>query len=565
MAYVIGIILAVIALIIIGLIMRKRVYDVVDRLEGWKMDIMNRNVASELGRIKQLNLSGETQDKFESWKDCWEQIIAKELPDIEEYLFDAEEAADRYRFSTAKKTLRYAEQTLKRIEKDIETMLEELEQLISSEESARIEVEKIGPDLKELRKYVAHNRFAFGKADVRFEVEIDELEEELGRYQELVESGNYSEARELAGDVKQKLDALQTEVEAFPSILKACKNDLPEQLDELFKGLREMKQDGYRIEHLGFEKEVHDYQRRLVNCMKTLQEGDASQAKDLIPEIEERIEEMYQLLEKEALAKNYVETKITNYRDQLQSLEDNFNMTKEEMEILKQSYYVEDSDMEKYLYLDKAIAQLRNQLEEMTHGLEKDEMAHSELRSELEQGFQELDTLQEKHEVFKERIQNLRKDETEARARLAEMKDELYNVKRKLKKSNIPGVPNHIWNKMEVATQKNGRVFETLEKQPLDIAEVQQVLSDAKTAVDEVTEETDTMLDQAHLTEQVIQYANRYRSQDTSLAAKLAEAEQLFRSYNYERALEQAAKAVEEVEPGSLKRIEAFQEQKVVN
>lgn len=83
----------------------QRVYDVVDRLETWKMDIMNRNVASELGRIKQLNLSGETQDKFESWKARWEQIIAKELPDIEEYLLDAEEAADRYRFSNSKKNI----------------------------------------------------------------------------------------------------------------------------------------------------------------------------------------------------------------------------------------------------------------------------------------------------------------------------------------------------------------------------------------------------------------------------------------------------------------------------
>ncbi len=86
------------------------------------------------------------------------------------------------------------------------------------------------------------------------------------------------------------------------------------------------------------------------------------------------------------------------------------------------------------------------------------------------------------------------------------------------------------------------------------------MLSEAKAAVNEVTEQTDAMLDQARLTEQVIQYANRYRSQDPALAAKLGEAERLFRSYDYELALEQAAKAVEEVEPGSLKRIETFQE-----
>ncbi|WP_010099199.1 septation ring formation regulator EzrA, partial [Ornithinibacillus scapharcae] len=50
-----------------------------------------------------------------------------------------------------------------------------------------------------------------------------------------------------------------------------------------------------------------------------------------------------------------------------------------------------------------------------------------------------------------------------------------------------------------------------------------------------------------------------YRSKFPLLAARLAEAEGLFRSYNYEVALEQAASALEEVEPGALKRIEENQ------
>src|SRR5690625_3343270 len=135
MAYIIGAILIIIALIITGLILRKRIYDVVDRCEAWKMDIMGRNIAAELSRIKKLNLSGETQAKFESWKERWEQIVTKELPDIEEHLFDAEEAADRYRFPTARKTLNKTEQVLASIESDIEKLLKEVDDLMDSEET----------------------------------------------------------------------------------------------------------------------------------------------------------------------------------------------------------------------------------------------------------------------------------------------------------------------------------------------------------------------------------------------------------------------------------------------
>ena len=560
MAYIIGSILVIIAIIITGLIIRKRVYDVVDRLEAWKMDIMNRNIASELARIKNLNLSGETQEKFESWKERWEYIVTKELPDIEEYLFDAEEAADRYRFPSAKKTLRTAEQTLQSVEKDIENMLDELDQLMESEESSRKYIERIEPDLKALRKNLSQSRSQFGKAELRFDVELDELEAELGRYYELVDSGDYSEARNLVEKLKQKLDELAVEMEEFPVIYRKCKYELPEQLDELFKGLRDMKNDGYRIEHLGFEKEVHHYQHRLVECMEHLEKGDTSLAKEIIPEIDERIEEMYQLLEKEALAKNYVDTKMKPYQDALAALENKFDVTKEEVETLRQSYYFEDGDMEKFLSLDKSITQLRNQLEDITSSIEHDNTSHSNLRSELENGFEKLESLKDQHEEFKKRIQNMRKDEMEAKETLTEMKKQLYHVNRRLKKSNIPGVPNFIWNKMEEATERNNRVFSALEKQPLDMAEVQHALSEAKTTVEYVAEQTETLLDQAYLTEQVIQYANRYRSQDPALAAKLSEAERLFRSYEYELALEQAARAVEEVEPGALKHIEEFQE-----
>src|SRR5699024_7530502 len=76
MAYIIGCILVIIASIIVALIMRKRIYDQVDRNEEWKLDILNRDIASQLSRIKRLNLSGETQEKFETWKERWEQIVS---------------------------------------------------------------------------------------------------------------------------------------------------------------------------------------------------------------------------------------------------------------------------------------------------------------------------------------------------------------------------------------------------------------------------------------------------------------------------------------------------------
>ncbi|OZU89699.1 septation ring formation regulator EzrA [Virgibacillus indicus] len=560
MAYIIGIILVIIALIIIGLILRKRVYDVVDKYEAWKMDIMGRDIASQLGRIKALNLSGETQTKFETWKDRWEFIVTKELPDIEEFLFDAEEAADRYRFSRAKKTLAKVEQILQSIENDIEKMLQELDELMESEESSRKEIGELEPTIKSMRKQLSQNRFQYGKAESYFETEIDKLEEKLKQYHELTEAGDYYEARKLVDALKQDIEELQVKVEEFPALYKTTKHDLPSQLDNLYAGLTGMKEDGYRVEHFSFEKEIRTYQERLLETVETMENGDVTDVDTLINDIEERIKDMYQLLEKEAIAKSYLESKFPVYEETLNNFSTNFHETKNEVEKLRQAYYFEDADMERYLALEKTIENLRSQLEELSHHLENEDTSHSKLRDQLDAGFERIEDLQKNHDEFKKRIRNLRKDELEAKDQLIEMRNQLQSVSRKLKKSNIPGVPTYIWNLLETAANKNTRVIKALEKVPLDMAEVQQTLNETKSAADQAMEQTDMMLDQAYLTEQVIQYANRYRSQYPILAAKLSESERLFRSYEYELSLETAAKAVEEIEPGALKRIEEYQE-----
>lgn len=560
MAYIIGIVLVIITLIIVGLILRKRIYDVVDRQESWKMDIMNRNIASELSRIKNLNLSGETQEKFESWKGHWEYIVTKQLPDIEEYLFDAEEAADRYRFPTAKKTLRKVEQTLQSIEKDIEQMLLELDELMKSEETSRKEIEGLEPEIKSLRKKLSQTRYQYGKAEARFDVELDGVEDSLQKYHELTGAGDYLEAQQLVDNLKIQLEKLQVEMEEFPQLYKNCKLSLPSQLDDLISGIKGMKDDGYRIEHLGLEREIRGYQQRLLDCVISVEKGEVTVAKDTINEVEERIKDMYQLLENEAIAKNYIETLMPTYREKIGDLDSTFRETKTEVELLKQTYYFEDSDMEKYLTLEKTIALLKKQLDEIAVNLEDHDISHLQIREQLEANLEQVELLTDEHENFIKLIHNLRKDELEAKEKLDDMKNQVYNTIRRLKKSNIPGVPNFIWDLLETTSKKNDKVLKALETKPLDMAAVQHELTEANKSVEHAAGQTDLILEQAYLTEQVIQYANRYRSRYPLLAAKLAESERLFRSFEYELSLEHAAKAIEEVEPGALKRIEKYQE-----
>lgn len=555
----IGIILAIIVLIVIGLILRKRVYDQVDRLEAWKLDIMARNVAGELSKIKNLTLSGETQEKFEAWKERWDYIVGKELADIEEHLLDAEDAADKFRVSKAKKVLKETEEILQSIEGSIDNILSELEELLESEKSSRMEVEEVEPAIRELRRQISQNRYQYAKADRYFDAELDKLEAALENFHEESAAGNYMEAKRIVDELKVELKELDEKIHAFPEVYKKAKHELSSQLDQLLSGMKEMKQDGFYIEHLDFEKEIRTYQQRIIDVMTTLEEGNLEEGTKVLDEMEERISEMYELLEEEALAKNYLDQNVPSYKEAIMTLHTSFTETKAEVEELKKAYYVEDEELEKFLAVDKKTQALNNELKEVLAGLEANDVAHSELRGRVEAALGQIDDLKEKHDTFKEAIQTLRKDELLAKDKLAEMYGQIKELHRRLRKSNIPGVPTFIWTSLEETQQRNKKVLEALEQHPLDTGAVHRSLLEAESAIEQAKEKIDMMLDQAYLTERVIQYANRYRSKNPMLAAELVEAERLFRAYEYELALEKAAKAIEQVEPGALKRIEETQ------
>src|SRR5699024_3345355 len=188
---------------------------------------------------------------------------------------------------------------------------------------------------------------------------------------------------------------------------------------------------------------------------------------------------------------NKIEAKIKNYKQTLNELATTFTATKEEVDVLKETYYLEYNDMERYLSLEKSLNQLSNQLHEVLENVENENESHTALRKQIEKGFEQLAELEHQHNEFKLQIDNLRKDELEAKETLLEMREEINRIKRKIKKSNIPGVPTYIWSLIETSMDKSAQAIKTLDKKPLDIAEVQAALNEVKTAVNNASENTD--------------------------------------------------------------------------
>ena len=127
-----------------------------------------------------------------------------------------------------------------------------------------------------------------------------------------------------------------------------------------------------------------------------------------------------------------------------------------------------------------------------------------------------------------------------------------------LHKANTPGIPEEMDVRLEEAEEHLFVAMQGLQEVPLNMKLVDSYLTKAEKCIDEVEEKAKEMVENVLLVERIIQYGNRYRKTNPQMNAKLMEAEESFRQLRYSKALEEAATAVENFEPGSMKRIEVL-------
>lgn len=560
MEYIVGIVLIVIIAIIIALVLRRRLYNAIDRLERMKVDIMNRNIAAELSRMKELNLTGETLESFNKWKDRWELILTEDLANVEVQLFDAEAYADRYKFNSSREELNKIEEKINEIDIELESIITQLNDLLETEEASRKGVEELRPAINDMVENLIENEELYGRGVLRFKIEFEELTNGLITYDDLVENGEYHQAKEVVEQVNKELKRVQVELEEYPELYKKCKFDLPKELNELIKGIREMKSSGYPVKLLGFEEKIKTYQKDLLASVRTMEKSGLESSKEIIPEIQTSIEVMYDALEKEVEGRELLEVQLPIFRESLNKFAKNFTETQAEVNILREAYHFATDDLEKIKKIERSFEELQTQRLSLSNQFEEKSEVLSKLSAKLEGGLNQLDQLAIDHQIFSDHIQMLRKDEIEARDHLQKLHQELITATRQLRVNNLPGVPDFIWKRINDSEAENEKVIVELSKTPLDIKKIQNALANAETSVNVTKEEIKVIIEQAYLTERVIQYANRYRSSNDNLARELAESEASFRDSEYELALETAAAAIESIEPGALKKIEEQQQ-----
>lgn len=558
MQYVIGIIVFIIAITLFGFILKKRIYKELDKLETWKMDLMNKPVPAELSKVKQLNMSGQTEEMFEKWRKSWDEIVTFHLPEVEELIFDAEEYTDRYKFKSAKSVQNEINKKLSFVETQIERIVEGLHDLLGNEEKNKQDVLEAKERYRELRKTLITNRHSFGKAEVRLEVFLDEILVQFDTFETANENGNVLEAREIILHMKEQLTIFENKLEHIPRLLAFCTQELPLKTTELLNGHQEMVDQGYELSHLQIEKEVKRLKKQAETYAEYLYRAEIEEALEGEAELRENLDMLYDVLEKEVYSRKYVLAHRNETVERLNLLLTEEKRLEREKNHVQQSYHIQESQLNAFKQMDKKLVELDAKLKLLLSKVDENNYAYSLLKIDIEKVNEELDLIRQEQSLFAEKLHMLRKDEMEAREKLQELKNKSTEVRRLVSKSNLPGLPEEFQYFLEDTHEALADVYQSLDQKPLNIQIVQSTLEKAEATMEKLYTQTNEMIENVKLSELIIQYGNRYRRKHLDIDQKLDNAERAFRNYQYSIAFEEAASAIESVEPGALKKLEQW-------
>ncbi|WP_053367401.1 septation ring formation regulator EzrA [Bacillus sp. FJAT-27245] len=558
MEYIIGFIFLAIALFIAGYFIKRKHYKEIDKLEAWKLEIMDRPVLAEMSRVKQLNMTGQTEELFERWRSEWDEVVTVMLPQVEELLFDGEEYIDKYRFGKAKEIQRAIHAKLEETEEFIKRILTELNELVGSEEKNRIEIEQLRELYRKAKKNLLAHRHSFGKAEKRLEEILDEAAAAFKEFEERTAHGDYLQARETVILLRQLLENVEVQMDRIPELLIECQSLVPSLIAELMGGYREMASKGYYLAHLEFEGEAEKLEQELAIYLSMVEEVQIEKVEQGIKGIRGRIDALMDLLEQEVNARQFIKQNQESSIDVLESVLETNNNLKSEVAHIQETYHISEKDLAAQRKFEKKLSELAKRFEILNEKIKLNETAQTSLSTDLEEIRKELEALQEDQKVFSTRLSDLRKDEMDARETVRELMRKIGETSRMVARSNIPGLPETYTYLLEDGNESIKNVQHKLEEKPLDMDAVKQYLEIAELTIEKLAETTKEMVENVILAERVIQYGNRYRSKYPSVARGLSEAERLFRQYEYEAALEQAATSIEEIDPGALKKIEMF-------
>lgn len=540
---------------VVAVILRKRNEALLAALEERKEKLYNLPVNDEVEAVKNMHLIGQSQVAFREWNQKWVDLSLNSFADIENNLFEAEGFNNSFRFLKAKQAIDNIESQIQLIDEDIKAIRQALSDLEEQEQKNSGRVVHALDLFENLQNDVASDVERYGSALPEIEKQISNIQSEFSQFVTLNSSGDPVEAAEILDTAENHIVALSHIVERVPEIVTALQSELPDQLDDLESGHRKLLESGYHFTETDIESRFQQLHSSLKNNMSNVSALELDNAIYENEQIQEEIDALYSVFTREIESQKVVHKLVKQLPGYLKHAKENNRNLASEVERLEKAFEINDTFSRQLKDLEAELAAQEGVVEDAVSDSSETQKAYSILEEELEAIEDRLKEIEDEQISLSDSLSKIEKDDANARQKVNIYANRLHAIKRYMDKRNLPGIPQEFLEIFFTASNNTEALVAELEADKVNIENSNRMLEILTNDMNELEEAAYRIVQNATLTEQLLQYSNRYRSFDDHVQAAFDQALYIFEhEYDYSASFKVISDALEMVEMGVTER-----------
>lgn len=559
---------AIILLVLIGygaiMYLTRQQANRIKAIDEKKQKAMAIPVADNLFTLKNMNLTGQTKRTYESWQATWQTITRFQYPEIEAALVSAEQYIQRMNFIKAKQAISQADQLIDETKNSVEKVNKALEKLLESAQENRKELEEIQERYNKIRKQLLAHSFTFGPAIETLEKNLNYMELDFTKFNSLTNEGDHMEAKEILSRIEQDLLVMEEVVEKIPQLNEKIKTEYEEQVNDMKDGYQRLLDEKYIFEGVDVSLEIAAVEKEIQEAKDSIGLADINEAGKKMDKVERDIEAVYAIMEKEMEAKDFVGRHTANLQKKMDHVLQSNRYVLLEIDRVSQNYFLNKNELGRAQEFEEQLLKENEALRYYDKMMKEHEISYSVVREYYEKISQRLSEIDKEQSELVSNLSDLRNREKEIKDSIDLYELDMRNMKRTIEKYHLPGLPKIYLDLFFSVTDRIEDLASKLNRVKIDMDEIDAISKMCEEDIEMLDNQTQAIVDNAMLTEYMIQYANRFRHSHVEIENAINKALVLFhREYDYEGALEAVKIPLNRVEAGAARKVEeSYQEEK---
>ena len=538
-----------------AIFLRKRNVSRLTGLEERKEQLYNLPVNDEVEAVKNMHLIGQSQVAFREWNQKWVDLSLNSFADIENNIFEAESYNNSFRFFKATHKIDQIESQIDLIEEDITSIRNALSELEKQESKNSGRVLHALDLFESLQNTVEEDSEKYGQALQEIEKQLENIQSEFSQFVTLNSSGDPVEAAAILDATENHILALTHIVDRVPGLVTTLTSTLPDQLVDLEEGYRKLLDANYHFTETDIESRFQLLYESLKKNQENIRQLELDNAEYENTQIQEEINSLYDIFTREIAAQKVVESLLSTLPTYLNHVKENNKVLVQDLERLSQTYLLPETDASHVRRIQADLSALETAILDVIEDQSEPTQAYSVLEEQLETLQSQLKEIEDEQISVSQRLAQVEKDDINARQKANVYVNRLHTIKRYMEKRNLPGIPQSFLKIFFTASHNTEELMSELEQELVNVESVNRILEIATNDMEALEEETYNIVQYATLTEQLLQYSNRYRSFDERIQEAFNESLEIFeKEFDYHASFDKISQALEVAEPGVTNR-----------